>query len=158
MLSTLSTRRRGDQPRGITEPRSTLDRLFDRFFDDAFFRSPASEILTSGLEDIVVPPMDVYEEEGAYHVELAVPGLKKENIDIEARGNQLVVSGHREEEKREEAARYRYREMRRGGFSRVIELPADIEDADISATYDGGILKIAVRPTKPIEGKRIAIK
>jgi HSP20 family protein len=102
--------------------------------------------------------MDVYEEEGAYHVELAVPGLKKENIDIEARGNQLVVSGHREEEKREEAARYRYREMRRGGFSRVIELPADIEDADISATYDGGILKIAVRPTKPIEGKRIAIK
>jgi HSP20 family protein len=153
----LATRRRSDQPRGITEPRSTLDRLFDRFFDDAFARSPVSEFIASGVGEIAVPPMDIYEEEGAYHVELAVPGLKKENIDIEAKGDRLVVSGHREEERREDGARYHYREMRRGGFSRIIELPTEVEDAEISAIYDGGILNITVRPTQPIEGKRIAI-
>jgi HSP20 family protein len=140
------------KPNGLG-PLTDTRALFNRLFDDPFFR-----LSSSAAQQYAPPEMDLYEKDSSYHVELAVPGLRKENIEIEVVGSRLTVSGHQLHEKYDEGARYHYREVRRGEFSRSVEFPLDIDEGSVNATYDGGILKITLKPIKPIAAKKIAIK
>jgi HSP20 family protein len=101
----------------------------------------------------------VYEKDGKYIVEAALPGFKKDEISIEVIQNQLKISAKTSEEKSEDKSeRYHYRELRRGSFYRAIAFPTDIDADMIEASYDNGILKLTVPPVKPVAGKKVAIK
>jgi HSP20 family protein len=145
---------------------------FDTFFSPDVVRWPLPELtsfrrtMNSLLDNVVLPDtsalapaMDVYEKDGKYIVETAIPGLKKEDINIEISDNRLTVYGKAAEEKTEETkGRYHYRELRRGAFSRTVSFPADIDAEHVEALYESGILKITVPPIKPAPSKKVAIK
>jgi len=129
---------------GLTNFRRTMNTLLD----NVLIPEPA----------IVAPVMDVYEKDGKYVLEAAIPGFKKEDINIEVVDNRLTVYGWSSEEKKEEEkGRYHYRELRRGSFSRSIAFPADINAEQVEATYENGILKVVV-PIKPAPAKKVVIK
>lgn len=104
------------------------------------------------------PAVDVYEKDGKYHVEFAVPGLKKDDIEIEVNDNSLTVSGKTKEDKADESPRYHYREIRRTEFSRTIQFPQEINAEQVTASYDNGILKLSVPSAKPAAAKKVTIK
>jgi HSP20 family protein len=104
------------------------------------------------------PAVDVYEKNGKYHVEFAVPGLKKDDIEIEANDNSLTVSAKTKEDKGDESARYHYREIRSTEFSRTIKFPQEIDANQATASYDNGILSISVPSVKPAVAKKVTIK
>ncbi|MDQ6779983.1 MAG: Hsp20/alpha crystallin family protein [Candidatus Eremiobacteraeota bacterium] len=133
----------------ITNARHTMNSLLDSVL------RPGGGSLTS---DWGSPQLDLYEKDGKYVVEFAVPGLKKDDINIEVDDNRLTLSAKRQEEKTEENTRYHYRELRRGGFSRSISFPQEIDGDNVSAEYENGILRVTLPPTKRAQAKKVQIK
>jgi HSP20 family protein len=148
----------------------------DRFFNEGFFGGYELMIPTiatmrramdSLLDAMLVPDvksrfgpgplMDVYEKDGGYVVECAVPGFKKDDVKVEVAGNSLTVSGTLAEEKGEDKPHYRRRELRRESFSRTIDFPQEIDPENVKASFENGVLKIALQPTKRLERKTISI-
>ena len=146
--------------------------LFDAFFGPEIARWPFPELtnfrrtMNSLLDNVMIPEpttvapaMDVYEKDGKYVLETAIPGFKREDINIEIVENRLTVYGRSvEEKKEEEKGRYHHRELRRGSFARSIAFPTDINAELVEATYENGVLKIVVPPIKPAPAKKVAVK
>jgi HSP20 family protein len=146
--------------------------MFETFFSPELVRWPFPELtsfrrtMNSLLDNVMIPEtsalapaMDVYEKEGTYIVETAIPGFKKDDIHIEISDNRLTVYGKATVEKTEETkGRYFYRELRRGTFSRTVAFPAEIDAERVEAVYEHGVLKIALPPIKPAPTKKVAIK
>jgi HSP20 family protein len=129
--------------------------------DDLFFRDPFFNEFTSR-----VPAMDVKETEKEYIVEAEVPGIPKENIDIQVlNDNTLVVSGHYEtneepKEKEQEVVgkeTYLTSERSTAAFKRQFVLDSKLDPEKISAQLKDGILKVTV-PKEEIQIKKIQIQ
>lgn len=140
------------------------------FFEDFFTVSPFAEFgsfrraMNSFLDvsrnteqDFIMPAIDLYNKDGKYIVEVALPGLDKKDIEIQVEGNALTIAGKYATEQVEKDKKYQYREMRRGSFSRSITLPEDIEAEKVTAEFDKGILKVQIPSLKPAQPKKVAI-
>ena len=91
-----------------------------------------------------VPKINMRESENEYFIEVELPGVHKENVDIQIDANVLTVSGERaikEDVKEEE---YRKVESNYGKFSRAFTLPKRIDTSSIEASFELGILEITV--------------
>ncbi|OCH89570.1 HSP20-like chaperone [Obba rivulosa] len=95
--------------------------------------------------------MDIHEDPKNNVVEATfeLPGLKKEDVNIEVHNNRLTVSGETKQETDREDSGYVTRERRRGRFSRTIQLPSGIKPEDVKANMDNGVLKVTFPRTSP---------
>src|ERR1700749_1312521 len=91
-----------------------------------------------------VPAVNIAETENEFHIELAVPGLKKEDFKINLDKNVLSVSTEKKTENVEEGKKYRKREYSNTSFVRSFTLPEVADQAKIEAEYTDGILKLNV--------------
>jgi HSP20 family protein len=103
----------------------------------------------SGLLDGFTPLADLEETPDAYVVEVELPGVKREDIDIEIAGRRVSVHGERKEKERIGILRRRERTV--GRFACEVVLPGDVEDDDVEANLDGGVLTI--RLPKPVRDR-----
>jgi HSP20 family protein len=129
-----------------------IDTLFDRLLGDWGF--PKFEVPAFQQ---MLPALDLYEKDGKYIAEMAVPGYKSEHINVEVNGNVLTVSGKLDETTVKNDAKYHRREIRRGSFSRSISLPQEIDPNSVNAKVERGILTVTSAPTKPIANKKIPV-
>lgn len=104
------------------------------------------------------PSVNLYEADGSYTLECAVPGYKKENIAIEARGDHVLISGSYAETKTGGTDHYHRRELRHGSFTRTVMLPREIDPNRVSAKLENGLLTVKLQPAENVGGKRIAIE
>ena len=103
------------------------------------------------------PAFDVRETNDAYVFSADLPGLSEDAIELSLTGNQLTLSGLREEEKRDESDRVHMYERRYGTFSRSFALPDGVDADKIEAQLEHGVLKISV-PKKPdVKARRISL-
>jgi HSP20 family protein len=91
-----------------------------------------------------VPMVDVEETDDHFVMSFDMPGLKRENINIEVHGNQLVVSGERKQENERGEGRSRLIERRYGKFQRSVTIPEGINGEQVEAHYKDGVLTVAV--------------
>ena len=107
------------------------------------------------------PEMDVYETEDSVIAEVSTPGMSSEDLDVGIDEGVLKIRGERSEEmedENEEKGYYR-KEIRRGAFERVVRLPSNIDEDNIKARYEDGILKVEIPKTDEVEtGKSIEIE
>lgn len=89
-----------------------------------------------------LPSVNILEKEEGFEIELAAPGLKKEQFQIQLNQNILSISFHKEEENQEQKGRYTRREFRTNSFKRSFTLPQTVDVAQISAAYNDGILHL----------------
>jgi HSP20 family protein len=121
----------------------------DRFFDEDIFNAWSSRPST-------IPSVNIREEKNNYRVEVAAPGLKKDDFNIDVEGNVVTISSEKESERKDgdKDSDYSRWEYDYSSFSRSFTLP-DLADTDkISAKYTDGILHIDI-PKKP-EAARIS--
>ncbi len=114
---------------------TSFSALVDRFFNDSLTRSGGSTF---------VPKTDVVETSNAYEVQLAVPGLNKEDFTIEVNDNFLTVSGERKFQNEKKEKNYHAIETHYGSFSRSFTLPENVGASKINAKYNNGILEISI--------------
>ena len=124
-----------------------LDQMFDSFFD---WQLPK--------RSLGVAPLDLYEKDGKYVLEMATPGFDPKENSVEVSGGTVTVTGEHTEKMERRDVRYYRREMRQGSFSRTVTLPQDLDPDAVSATIDKGILRVKLTPTKPIAPKRIEVR
>ncbi len=101
------------------------------------------------------PLADVEETEDAYSVEIELPGVKREDIDIQLGDRQLTVSGEVREKERTGVLRRRTRRV--GHFQYAVTLPADVDPDGVSARLDDGVLTVRVPKSAQAKPRRIEI-
>ena len=92
-------------------------------------------------ENASVPAVNIKENDTNFDLELAVPGRKKEDFNIEVNENVLTISSEISSEKNEEKENYTRREFSFASFKRAFTLPETIDEDNIKASYEDGILK-----------------
>ena len=127
-----------------------VDSLFDRFFD----RSGREESRSA----VWAPQTDLIETDDSFQLRLDVPGMTKSDIDINLQNRTLTVSGERESETKEESEEYVRVERAFGSFHRTFTLPDAVDDENIKATYDNGVLSIHVPKTEESTRRKIEIQ
>ncbi|MFP4228519.1 MAG: Hsp20/alpha crystallin family protein [Salinivenus sp.] len=135
--------------RTVRDLQREVDSLFDRFF------GRGSDEDTSALW---APSTDLTETDDAFEIQMDVPGMSKEDININLQNNTLTVSGERaREETRDDEDRVRVERVF-GSFHRTFTLPDAVDHEDIEAAYDDGVLRISVPKTEESTRRQIEIQ
>lgn len=127
---------------------------FNRFFDEMLLR-PSSDWL-AGFRD--QPAMNVYETDKGMTIEVHVPGIKREELDISLSGNTLTIKGERRTSEEVKEEHYLRREVHYGSFMRRVTLPDHLDLEKPEATFADGVLKITFPKLAAPQPKKIEIK
>ncbi|NEN22515.1 Hsp20/alpha crystallin family protein [Cryomorpha ignava] len=125
-----------------------FDTLLNDFFEGEFLPGRRNRSFGS------MPAANIKETEKSYQVELASPGMNKEDFKIEVDEDLLTIRSEKESEKEENSTRYTKREFNYTSFVRSFRLPEEVDSENISAKYDGGILLLEI-PKRAVEEKKV---
>ncbi|SFT09178.1 Hsp20/alpha crystallin family protein [Mucilaginibacter polytrichastri] len=128
-----------------------IDDVFNSIFNDTFF----GDRMVSR-----VPAVNISESESHYHVELAAPGLKKDDFKLNLERNSLSISVEKSAEQQDQQNNYSKREFGYSSFVRSFTLPDSADHSQIDASYTDGILRIdiAKREEAKMVRRQIEIK
>ncbi|MDD5322035.1 MAG: Hsp20/alpha crystallin family protein [Methylococcales bacterium] len=132
---------------------------FDSFFDDFLSRRWPRLMdwnFPAGLER-GFPKVDIIDHDNEIEVQAALPGVKKEDLDVSISNQTITIRTSTKEEKKEEGKYFR-REITRGEFQRTLSLPDNVDDANAKASFKDGILKVTIPKTEKSKRKTIEIK
>ncbi|GAA2246655.1 Hsp20/alpha crystallin family protein [Streptomyces indiaensis] len=101
------------------------------------------------------PLADVTESDDSFHVEIELPGVKSKDIDIEANGQEVVVTGEIKEKERKGVLRRSTR--RTGAFEYRLRLPGEVDTEKISAQMSDGVLTITVPKAEVAKPRHVEI-
>lgn len=90
------------------------------------------------------PAVNITEDDDAYRLHLAAPGMKRDDFKVDIEGDTLTIRSEKESETEEKSKRYARREYGYTSFSRSFTLPADVNRERIDAHYEDGILKLTL--------------
>jgi HSP20 family protein len=119
-----------------------------------------SNVSGSGLPSLhagVFPSINLTEDQDHYYVRAELPGISADDLDIQATGNNLSISGERKIEAEKDSVRYHRKEREAGKFSRAIGLPGDIDASGVNASLDNGILRVRLPKAEKAKPKQITI-
>lgn len=113
------------------------------WIDDIFSADPFPSVFTTNFyTGISSPKVNIKETKDDYFVEMAVPGMKKDDFNIDLDNKVLSISTEYKEESENTEDNYTRREFGYASFKRTFSLPESIDDSKIKATYTDGILTI----------------
>ena len=133
---------------------ATLQDRMNRLFRESYNEAGPDEALTTST---FAPAIDVYEDEHKVTLKVEVPGIDEKDIDVRVENNILTVHGERKIEKEEKEENYRRVERQYGSFTRTFALPTTVDSENVSATYDKGVLKIALPKKAEAKPKQIKV-
>jgi HSP20 family protein len=102
-----------------------------------------------------LPAADIVETDSAYAIEIELPGVRREDVDVNLNGNELVVTGEVKERKRE--GLFRRRTRRVGEFEMRVTLPGHLRESDVEASLAYGVLKVYVPKAENTKTNRITV-
>jgi HSP20 family protein len=102
-----------------------------------------------------LPAADIVETDSAYAIEIELPGVRREDVDVNLNGNELVVTGEVKERERE--GFFRRRTRRVGEFEMRVTLPGQLREADVEASLAYGVLKVYVPKAENTKTNRITV-
>lgn len=138
--------------------RNRMFNLFDEFFNDPFFTE------TSSLHVPQLMKTDIQEQDGQYLLDIELPGYKKEDIQAELKDGYLTIQARKEDsiEEKDEKHNYVRKERYSGSCKRSFYVGEGVQEEDIKAGFQDGILRIMVSKDSikklPEERKLIPIK
>ena len=125
---------------------SEMNRLFNTAFDPA----------TTGTRGWL-PPMDLFETADAFVLRADLPGMRQEDVKIEVEDNHLTLSGERARDPREGQDGFYRLERPYGAFTRTLTLPKGVDAEAITASFDNGVLEVAIPKPEQAKPRRIEI-
>lgn len=135
---------------------------FRRNFDDLFSRlfiAPAWDRWSNANADLAwVPAADCFIDKNNYHIQMALPGVKPGEVNLQVHGNELRISGERKQELTPSEDRSFQREITYGAFERMIPLPEGVQSEKMEANFVNGVLEITAPLSEKALPRRIEIK
>lgn len=143
----------------FTAMRDEMDRMFERF-EHGWPRLPS--LIARGLgREAMLPEVDVREDEKQVMIEVDLPGVDENNVSVTMANGVLTIKGEKKSEREEKEENYFLAERSYGKFERSLTLPETIDENQIEAKFDKGVLTVtaqkkpeAVKAEKKIEIKK----
>ncbi len=133
-----------------------FDHFFDNFLSRRWPRLLDWNIPT--LPEISLPKVDILDHADDIEVQAALPGVKKEDLEVSVTNQSITIrSSTKEEKKEEEKGKYFRREISRGEFQRTVSLPDNVDGEKAKASFKDGILKVTIPKTEKSKRKTIEI-
>lgn len=101
-----------------------------------------------------MPAVNVKETDKCFEIEVAVPGMKKEDFKIDVDNGVLTISAEQKEEKEKKEDNYTRKEFSYSSFSRSFSLPQNVNEDSIKAKYDNGVLALTLDKAKEEKPKK----
>ena len=136
---------------------NSMNKCLNRFFANPF---PGKDEDSQKETDCLAtwhPTTDIYDTKDNYVLKMELPGLKKEDVNIEFENNTISVSGERKEEKDVQKDDYHWTERYNGKFYRAFRLPKNVDGEKINASMKDGILELKVAKPEEKKQKNISI-
>jgi len=136
----------------LRSPWDELHRMrqqLEQMFDEAPYQRASAGVF---------PLINLTEDKNNYYVRAELPGVKADELDIQASANTIAISGERKIAAEDQSARYHRREREAGSFSRMIGLPGDIDTNKVDAKLENGILTVVISKAEAAKPKQITIK
>ena len=173
---------RRDQDRGSLQPRQPagswlsspwdmmdrmteeMDRMFERVFGDVGMprrsRISRSPFRSLQREDVWAPRVEAFQKADRFIVRTELPGLKKDDVQVDVTDNVLTIHGERREEHEEDREGYYHSERQYGQFYRTIPLPEGVIADSAQASFNNGVLEVSMQapPAEARRGRRLDIK
>ena len=121
--------------------------ILDEFFNESL----------NYRKDSFMPSVDISETENEFEVSVALPGMKKEDINVDLENGRLSISGERKFENEENGKNFHRVESSFGSFNRSFQLPDTIDEDSIEAKYNNGVLNITIAKSEEKVKKQIKI-
>lgn len=137
-------------------PFAEFDRMrkdMDALSNHVFGRTASTGHAGSG----VFPLLNVTENKDNYFIRAELPGIKPTDLDIQIAGNKLTLSGARNLSAEGEEAKYHRREREAGKFSRILELPEDVDPEKVAAKSENGVLTVTIPKAEKTKPRQITI-
>lgn len=122
---------------------------FDRFFDIAVPSLGNFSRIFDQASQVSAPAADFYEDEGNYYVQAELPGIRKEDVNVELEDGVLVVTAKGESEKDDAKEAFSYR--------RSVTVPDGVQAGEISASHVDGILTITLPKAPEVKPQQISV-
>ncbi len=129
----------------VQQLREEMDRLLSGFFGDGLSVGVRSQL-----------PVNVWENDEALFVELEVPGLKSEDLELSVVGNELSIKVNRQPVE-EQQMTYHRRERPVGAFTRVLRLPAEVDAEGVRADLQSGVLTVQLPKAPEARPRKIKV-
>lgn len=137
-------------------PLESIRRDMDRFFDDIM---PFSRLRgENGGRGMWYPDTDMSETDDAYQVSVDLPGLSKDDIEVNYQNHRLTISGERHEESKKEDKDFLRQERYAGKFMRSFTMPAEIKEDKIKASFKNGVLNVEIPKAEVQQPKSVTIE
>ncbi len=136
--------------------RNLMSRQYGGLFGDLF-----SDLFDNALGYAVSegwPKVDIEETDDAYLIKAELPGMSKEQVNIEIRNNVLSISGEKKETREEKSKNVHRRESYVGGFCRNFSLPDQVATEKVDAEFRDGILRLTIPKSEEKKPRRITIR
>jgi len=143
------------RPRDTSEaqPLTEVERL-RRMLDQTFGSFGLSSLVTESVG--WSPPVDIEEQDNAYVIEAELPGVKKDDVNIELVSNELMITGDIKEREREGILRKRTRRI--GRFEYRVRLPEQVDADNVEASLKDGVLSVRVPKREQAERRTLQVK
>jgi HSP20 family protein len=132
----------------------TLREAMNQLLEDSFVAPTGGRRQQGGF----VPALDLSETPDGYLVEVAVPGMKPEDVQITLENNVLTIKGELHQESEDKKRNYHRVERRYGTFQRTIALPSTVKADGIQAEMTNGILRLDIPKAEEVKPRRIDVK
>jgi HSP20 family protein len=128
-------------------------------FDEVnrLFEETMGDFSRGAVPSTYVAPVDLYETDEALVLEMAVPGLGADEIDISLEGNKLTIRGEHKPVEDQGVRRYYLQEIPHGTFVRSFTLPVEINADEVKAEFRNGLLRLTMPKVETARAKRIPI-
>jgi HSP20 family protein len=140
-------------------PRTALANFntpFSRLFDDFF--APFVGTDETGAGERMLPTVDIYEKDNRICIDAEIPGVAKENINVDVKGRTLTLRGESKTENEERNENNYRRERRYGRFERTFNLGFEIDPEKVEAKYENGVLSLVIPRPEKLQAKQVTIQ
>ncbi|MGE0495369.1 MAG: Hsp20/alpha crystallin family protein [Vulcanimicrobiota bacterium] len=120
---------------GAQEVQREFDRMLNRFFGEGGYGNN-------------FPQLNISEREDAYRVEIDLPGIKKENVEVKLDENRLTIRANRQNEEEKNGETFHRVEKSYGSFVRSLVLPENVDRDRIDGKMDDGVLSLTLPKTE----------
>jgi len=139
----------------VLSPFEEIERRFEDFFKRPFSLMEPMWWPRLRIPDIeeITPTVDIYEDADDIVIKADLPGMKKENIDVNISGNTVTISGEKKKEEKVEKKNYYSTERSYGSFTRTFRIPTEVQADKAKASFKDGVLELRVPKTEEAKKK-----
>jgi len=133
----------------------SIHERLNKLFEDTLASSRRLE--TEILPTSWTPPVDIYETDKEIILEMELPGMSQDDIQVEVRDNLLILRGERHKTGQREIRNYHRQERSYGLFQRCFRLPKEIKSDQLKARYQDGVLEVIIPKAPVVSNAKVII-